>query len=160
MNAELKQFINENVDLIDQNTKESWEQIYKQLRYSPLWELTCEFTKIILDAGINDPASIMGYIPEYYLRKSNIQKYIIPDSVTTIGSWAFCSCESLTSVEIGDNVTSISVFAFSGCCSLKEIQYKGTKREAITKLKVKNKRWREGSAIEKIICSDEEIILQ
>ncbi len=33
--------------------------------------------------------------------------YVIPDSVTTIGAWAFCGCSSLTSVVIPSGVTII-----------------------------------------------------
>ena len=31
MSPELKNFINENLDLIDKNTPDSWEEIYKKL---------------------------------------------------------------------------------------------------------------------------------
>ena len=47
--------------------------------------------------------------------------YIIPDSVTSIGNYAFEDCESLTSVTIGDSVTSIGSSAFYSCSSLKSI---------------------------------------
>ncbi len=43
---------------------------------------------------------------------------IIPDSVTSIGDWAFADCSSLTGINIPDSVTSIGVAAFSGCSSL------------------------------------------
>ncbi len=36
----------------------------------------------------------------------------IPDSVTSIGDFAFCICKSLTSVTIPDRVTSIGNSAF------------------------------------------------
>ena len=55
------------------------------------------------------------YIPD------NITKCIIPDSVTSISSWAFSYCKSLTSIIIPDGVTSISSFAFSHCISLTSI---------------------------------------
>ena len=201
MNEILKQFINENIDLINKNTKESWEEIYEKLYF----KIKGDFTKVILDAGINDPASKLGYIPEYYLYSCNISEYKIPDNVTSIGSYAFAYCDSLTSIVIPDGVTTIGSYAFHGCSSLteivmldgvtsisdrafrdctsltsiiipdgvtsigdrafigcsslKEIHYKGTKKQAITKLKVKNKKWREYSSIEKIICIDGEIIL-
>ncbi len=47
--------------------------------------------------------------------------YIIPDSVTSIGNWAFSRCNSLTSVTIGDSVTSIGYYAFSECDSLTSV---------------------------------------
>jgi len=52
--------------------------------------------------------------------------YAIPDSVTSIGDWAFASCRSLTCVVIGDSVTSIGSHAFRGCTSLTGIYFKGT----------------------------------
>ena len=45
----------------------------------------------------------------------------IPDSVTSIGSYAFFGCSSLTSVTIGNSVTSIGVETFSNCTSLTSV---------------------------------------
>ena len=49
------------------------------------------------------------------------QNTIIPNSVTSIGSYAFYYCLSLTSIEIPNSVTSIGEGAFSGCTSLTSI---------------------------------------
>ena len=49
-------------------------------------------------------------------------EYAIPNSVTSIGSYAFCGCTSLTSVEIPDGVTSIGDRAFSLCTSLTSVE--------------------------------------
>ena len=45
----------------------------------------------------------------------------IPDSVTSIGNWAFELCTSLTSITIPDSVTSIGKSAFARCTSLTSI---------------------------------------
>lgn len=175
MTQELKKFIQNNKILINQNTKESWEEIYDKIGYT----IMGDFTKILLDSGINDPASIMGYIPRYYFSGTDIKNYIVPsnvthisndafsgcsslrsvvisNSVTTIGDWAFNNCSSLTSVIIPNSVTSIGGFTFRDCRSLKEIIFKGTKEQAIN-CGIGNKwvkTWRKSSAIEKIVCSD------
>ncbi len=47
--------------------------------------------------------------------------YVIPDSVTSIGEYAFSHCTSLTSVTIPDSVTNIESFAFWYCTSLESI---------------------------------------
>ena len=47
--------------------------------------------------------------------------YIIPDSVTEIGNYAFSGCDSLTSVIIPDSVTSIGYDAFEYCTLLTSI---------------------------------------
>ena len=47
--------------------------------------------------------------------------YAIPDSVTSIGSYAFSFCTSLTSVTIPDSVTSIGEWAFNYCRSLTSV---------------------------------------
>jgi hypothetical protein len=52
---------------------------------------------------------------------TSLSSVVIPDSVTTIGESAFNHCTSLTSVVIGDSVTSIGYGAFHDCYSLTSI---------------------------------------
>ncbi len=47
--------------------------------------------------------------------------YTIPNSVTTIGDFAFYACGSLTSVTIGNSVASIGRWAFSSCTALTSV---------------------------------------
>ncbi|MBQ2768377.1 MAG: leucine-rich repeat protein [Clostridia bacterium] len=51
----------------------------------------------------------------------SLTSVIIPDSVTSIGKYAFYSCRSLTSLVIGNSVTSIGEYAFYSCRSLTSV---------------------------------------
>ncbi len=50
-----------------------------------------------------------------------VEKIVIPDSVTSIGNYAFYNCTSLTSITIPDSVTYIGYYAFYNCTSLTSI---------------------------------------
>ena len=54
-------------------------------------------------------------------RNQNIESYVIPSSVTSIGDRAFYGCSSLSEIVIPSCVTSIGNGAFYGCHSLSEI---------------------------------------
>ena len=51
----------------------------------------------------------------------SLQSITIPDSVTSIGDWAFSECSSLHSVTIPDSVTSIGNWTFHRCSSLHSV---------------------------------------
>ena len=50
-----------------------------------------------------------------------IKKVVIEDGVTSIGDYAFCECESLTSITIPNSVKSIGHDAFCGCSGLTSV---------------------------------------
>ena len=47
---------------------------------------------------------------------------MIPNSVTSIGDYAFNDCRGLTSVTIGNSVTSIGIWVFGDCSVLNSIK--------------------------------------
>ena len=65
--------------------------------------------------------------PLYYAKHiysdedTEITNLIIPNSVTSIGEWAFAYCYGLTSVTIPNSVTSIGNRAFVGCSGLTSV---------------------------------------
>ena len=61
------------------------------------------------------------YAGNLYLNGELVTDLVIPDSVTSIGYYAFRNCKSLTSVTIPDSVESIGIEAFSGCTSLTSV---------------------------------------
>ena len=59
------------------------------------------------------------HIPAYLCYNMNNLTFInIPNSVTSIGDWAFYGCSGLVSVAFGDNVRSIGANAFMSCIGL------------------------------------------
>ena len=50
-----------------------------------------------------------------YLEGKTDENYTIPDSVTSIGKWAFASCRRIKSLTIPTSVTSIGEWAFNNC---------------------------------------------
>ena len=66
-------------------------------------------------------ANPLYYAGNLCLNGELVTELIIPDSVTSIGSYAFYGCTGLTSVAISDSVTSIGSAAFGGCSSLETL---------------------------------------
>ena len=59
----------------------------------------------------------------------NFNSIIIPESVTSIEDFAFCSCENLISITIPPSVTKLSDFCFAWCDNLIEIKLPQTIKE-------------------------------
>ena len=61
-------------------------------------------------------------IGEYaFYNCTSLTSFIIPNSVTSISNYPFKGCSNLTSVTIPESVTSIGVYAFADCSGLKSI---------------------------------------
>ena len=119
MNKEVKNFIEENIDLIDENTKESWEKVYSALYKLEFLEdeYIGQFTQTMLFAGI-DPTYKLQRIPDYYLFGSDIESYNIHNQIISIGSSSFRKCNNLKFIHIPNSVTKIGNLAFQHCENL------------------------------------------
>ena len=71
------------------------------------------------------PDSVTSIGPYAFAECAGLTGVTIPDSVTSIGETAFYLCRSLTNVTIGDSVTSIGEWAFADCSSLTSIYFNG-----------------------------------
>ena len=80
------------------------------------WTLDSEGTLTISGSG-----GMHGYGPSDAPWHGRVKSAVIADGVTSIGSTAFESCTSLTSVTIPDSVTMIGSSAFYGCTSLTSV---------------------------------------
>ena len=86
----------------------------------PAWngELICLSTNFIYE---DDVLFNMKKSEIISFRNQDIESYIIPDSVTSIGVCAFSGCTSLSNIVIPNSVTSIGDAAFCECSSLSDI---------------------------------------
>lgn len=57
----------------------------------------------------------------WYTYRSYVKTIVIPNSLTSIGSYAFYGLSNIVSVEIPDNVSNIGDYAFWGCSKLESI---------------------------------------
>ncbi len=92
------------------------------------FDLCYSLTEIKVDANNKNYSSQDGVLFNknkteliQYPIGSTRTSYDIPNSVISIGAWAFEDCENLTSVTIPESVTSIGEDAFSSCDSLASV---------------------------------------
>ena len=74
---------------------------------------------IIFENIYSNPLNNAHYL--YSDENTEITDFVIPNSVTSIGNFAFLNCRGLTSVTIGNSVTNIGNAAFSDCSGLTSV---------------------------------------
>ena len=73
--------------------------------------------------ALNIPEEIDGYIvtgiADGAFKESDMRLVILPDTIETIGEYAFYKCQSLSHMKLPQNVSVIGDYAFYGCTSWK-----------------------------------------
>ncbi|MBR0181715.1 MAG: leucine-rich repeat protein [Bacteroidaceae bacterium] len=69
----------------------------------------------------NSYANPLYYAKHLYIDGQEVTDLVIPNSVTSIGSYAFYNCTGLTSVTIPNSVTAIEGYTFYGCSGLTSV---------------------------------------
>ena len=99
--------IPKSVICLNENPFSDWKGVLECLSPNFIYEDDVLFNK--------DKSKIVSF------RNQKIESYIIPDSVTKIGDYAFSRCSSLSNIVIPDSVTDIGKCAFYFCSSLSNI---------------------------------------
>ena len=148
MNHIIKDFINNNEQLIDNN---DWSTVYENAAIDIVnnYEIG-EFTTVILDADI-DPLEYLDRIPTAYLcstftrdfkipsnikyigayalANTDIKEITIPSNVEHINNYAFSECDYLEVVNIQSGLRTLRSGVFSSCYNLKQINFPPTLKE-------------------------------
>ena len=116
MNDNLKDFIENNIELIEEN---KWEEVY-ELGLSDISldsQDIGQFSMTMLSADIH-PENHMKHLPDFFLFETSVHGFDIPNSIVAIGDSVFAGCQKLKSITIPNSIVSIGRYAFFNCSRL------------------------------------------
>ena len=116
MHDYVKDFIENNIYLLDKNDFEEFYECWRKSLTFGKSKYTKDFAELFYSSGI-DPLIYMSFIPNAFLERSNITSFNIPDNIKSIGYKAF-SDSNLKSIVLSKNITKISSAVFENCKSL------------------------------------------
>lgn len=116
MTYEVKEFIQNNIELIDNN---NFNEFYNKARALYL-EAVGEVTSILLSSGIN-PLNYMTNVPIGFMYKIDVKEFEIPEDTVSIEDFAFSGCKSLESITMHQGMLRIGEDAFRSCRALKDV---------------------------------------
>ena len=133
MRAAVKKFIEETIDLIEENNwsdvaykAESWN-IDGRLQGADLiefWKIVREDLKIDLFTFED-----VEVVPSFYCWESNMTELILPERILHINRSAFNRCTNLEKIHFPGSLISIQTTAFTRTPNLEEITYNGYKED-------------------------------
>lgn len=117
-------------------TSVSIPETVTELEYSAFMDCT-SLTAVTIPSGLTKAGSLgnsafsgcsalttvqfgsgLASIPEALFEGTGLKTVTLPESVTSIGSWAFANCAKLEQVHFPANLTSIGLSAFENCTAL------------------------------------------
>ena len=119
MNNGIKEFIEQNIDLIENN---DFDLLYNKINS---YKFTTMFSEALIKAGIN-PLNHMSYVPTRYLYESLIDNIDIPSNIERISKYAFARCYGLSDVVLPEGLKFIDEGAFMNCCLMESITLPST----------------------------------
>ena len=118
MNEGLKEFIEQNISLIDdRNFKELYKKAYSLNNYFNVGDLT----HVLYSIGV-DPLEDLTYIPAAFLESCDaLIEVEIPSHIKNIDEYAFYDCNNIDSIIIPKNVIELAARSLGGCDNLRKI---------------------------------------
>lgn len=125
MKESVKEFIRQNIDLIDTNR---WGEYYfnvtKALGHThsvfDSEEAVGEMTELLLSCGVS-PLDYLIRVPEYYLCGSQLETVELPKSVVSVGSMAFMNMPNLKHIVFSKKVNVLNFQCVAYCDSLESV---------------------------------------
>lgn len=131
MVPQLKTFIEEHIDLIEQKR---WQALYSYATAEIPFQIG-NLSYNLLQAGINPLEDLNRVLPEMFCNAMELHEIVIPSNVTKIMRQAFMNCYYMKKIKIPKSVITIDDTAFSGCYDLEDIQYEGTTIDFLNNIK-------------------------
>lgn len=88
---------------------------YSKASYVPWDDYRDDITSAVISAGVT---SLSSYI---FNKCTSLSEVTIPEGVTSIGDWAFTRCSSLKEVALPESVDNIGSYAFYLCSELEKV---------------------------------------
>ena len=148
MNVKLQKFIEQNIDLIENN---DFDTLYSECAIET--GFVERLTQVLLDANI-DPLPHMNHVVPLMYQGCDIEYIIVPDNIGYLPSRrAFSDCARLHYVSLPATLKSFGYETFYHSPKLKQIEFRGTLKQFYNS-NTRIEEWAKGSNISKVICSD------
>ena len=117
MNEAAKDFIKDNIDLIDNN---DWKKVLSSLVFMNS-NVRNEIVDVFLKSGVNFLEGVERIPTRAFSSCRCIEKLELPDTIQDVGSRAFFNCDNLRSIKLPNNIETIHSGTFRMCKSLQNI---------------------------------------